>query len=154
MDLFDEYVSLVPGRADALNALGVALFNLGRFQEAEQRYREAIDIDPEYANALVNLAALLQASPKAAEPLLRRVLKINPKYPGARAMLGIMLLSSGHEHEAKLAFRKALKVSPKDPIALLGLAQSRAWRVASTMHSHCSSVPWRSARRCRLPGRR
>ncbi len=121
--LFEEYVSLVPGNANALNALGVSLFNLGRYQEAEQRYREAIDIDPQYANALVNLAAVLQANPKAAEPVLRRVLKINPKYPGARAMLGIILLSSSHEHEAKLAFRKALKISPKDPIALLGLAQ-------------------------------
>jgi tetratricopeptide (TPR) repeat protein len=123
VELFDEFVSLVPGHADALNNLGVALYHLGRYQEAEQRYREALNIDPDYANALVNLAALLQASPEAAEPLLRRALKINPKYPGARAMLGAMLLSAGHEHEAKVAFRKALKVSPKDPNALLGLSQ-------------------------------
>ncbi len=123
VDLFDEFVSLVPRRADALNALGVALFNLGRYHEAEQRYREAIDINPEYANALVNLAAVLQANPQAAEPELRRVLKINPKYPQARATLGVMLLSAGREHEAKVAFRKALKISPKDPIALIGLAQ-------------------------------
>ena len=123
VELFDEFVSLVPVHADALNALGVALFNLGRYQEAEQRYREAIDVNPEYANALVNLAALHQAEPQEAEPLLRRVLKINPKYPGAHAMLGIMLLSSGDDHGAKVALRKALKVSPKDPIALLGLAQ-------------------------------
>jgi tetratricopeptide (TPR) repeat protein len=122
-DLFEEYVSLVPRRADALNGLGVALFNLGRYHEAEQRYREAIDIDPEYANALINLAAVLQADPEVAEPLLRRVLKINPKYPGARAMLGNTLLSKGHEHEAKVAFRKALKLSPKDSVALFGLAQ-------------------------------
>jgi Flp pilus assembly protein TadD len=121
-DLFDEFVSLVPGRADALNALGVALYHLGRYQDAEQRYREAIDIDPEYADALFNLAALLQADPSAAEPLLRRALKINPKYPGARAMLGLMLLSSSQEHEAKVALRKALKVSPRDHVALLGLA--------------------------------
>jgi Flp pilus assembly protein TadD len=123
VDLFDEYLSLVPDHADALNALGVALFNLGRYQEAEQRYREAIDVNPGYANALVNLAALQQAKPEEAGPLLRRVLKINPKYPGARAMLGIMLLSSGDDHGARVALRKALKVSPKDPIALLGLAQ-------------------------------
>src|SRR5579859_479702 len=108
VDLFEEFVSLVPGHADALNALGVALFNLGRYQEAEQRYREAIDINPEYANALMNLAAVLQANPEAAEPVVRRVLKINPKYPEARATLGNMLLSSGREHEAKVAFRKAL----------------------------------------------
>jgi Flp pilus assembly protein TadD len=122
-ELFDELVSLDPGNSDALNALGVALYNLGRYQEAEQRYREAIDVNPEYANALINLAALQQANPKEAEPLLRRVLKINPKYPGARSMLGIMLLSSGDDHGARAALRKAQKVSPNDPIALLGLAQ-------------------------------
>jgi Flp pilus assembly protein TadD len=122
-DLFEEYVSLVPRRADALNALGVALFNLRRYQDAEQRYREALDINPEYANALMNLAAVLQANPEAAEPLVRRVLKVNPKYPEARATLGVMLLTSGREHEAKVAFRKALKLSPRDPIALYGLAQ-------------------------------
>ena len=115
-------MSLVPGRTDALNALGVALYHLGRYQEAEQRYREAIDVDPEHADALINLAALLQTNPDAAEPLLRRVLKINPKYQGARAMLGLMILSSGREHEAKVAFRKALKLSPRDHVALLGLA--------------------------------
>jgi tetratricopeptide (TPR) repeat protein len=122
VELLDEFVSLVPGRADVLNALGVALFRLGRYQEAEQRYREAIDIDPEYADALFNLAALLQANPEAAEPLVRRALKINPKFPGARALLGLTLLSSGQEHEAKVALRKALKVSPKDHVAILGLA--------------------------------
>jgi tetratricopeptide (TPR) repeat protein len=121
-DLFEEFVSIIPGRADALNTLGIALYNPGRYQEAEQRYREAIDVDPEYADALVNLAALLQTNPDAAEPLLRRALKINPKYRGARAMLGLALLSSGLEHEAKVAFRKALKISPRDHIALLGLA--------------------------------
>jgi Flp pilus assembly protein TadD len=120
--LFDEFVSRVPGRADVLNALGVALHRLGRYQEAEQRYREAIDIDPENADAHFNLAALLQANPDAAEPLVRRALKINPRFPGARALLGLTLLSSGHEHEAKVALRKALKVSPKDHVAILGLA--------------------------------
>ena len=121
-ELFDEFVSLDSSRADALNSLGVALYNLGRYHEAEQRYREAIDIDPEYVDALVNLAALLQANPGAAEPLLRRALKINPKYPGARAMLGLIFLSSGQEHQAKVALRKALKISPRDHVALLGLA--------------------------------
>jgi Flp pilus assembly protein TadD len=121
-ELFEEFVSLVPGRADVLNALGVALYHLGRYQESEQRYREAIDIDPEFDDALFNLASLLQANPAAAEPLLRRTLKINPKYPGARALLGLMLLSSGQEHEAKVALRKALKISPRDHVAMLGLA--------------------------------
>ena len=122
VDLYEQFLSIVPGRADALNAIGVALYNLGRYQEAEQRYREAIDLDPEHADALVNLATLLQTNPEAAEPFLRRALKISPKYRGARALLGLILLSSGREHEAKVAFRKAQKTSPKDHVALLGLA--------------------------------
>jgi Flp pilus assembly protein TadD len=122
VDLFDEFVSLVPGQSDALNTLGVALYKLGRYEEAEQRYRESLDINPANANALVNLASLLQASPEEAESLVRQALKINPKYPGARAILGTMLLSSGHAHQAKVALRKAIKISPKDPIALLALA--------------------------------
>ena len=123
VELFDEFVSQHPDRSDALNSLGVALCNLGRYQEAEQRYREAIDVNPEYAEALSNLAGLRQGSPQEAEPLLRRVLKINPKFPGARARLGLMLASAGRDHEAKTALRKALKISPKDANALLGLSQ-------------------------------
>ena len=122
-ELFEEFVSLVPNRADALNTLGVALSNLGRYQEAEQRYLEALNVNPEYISALINLASLKQASPEVAEPLLRRALRINPKHPRARSMLGIVLLSSGQDREAKVALRKALKVFPKDPVALLGSAQ-------------------------------
>ncbi len=122
-EFYAEFVAQHPDRSDALNSLGVALCNLGRYQEAEQRYREAIDVNPEYAEALSNLAGLRQGSPQEAEPLLRRVLKINPKFPGARAMLGLMLASAGRDHEAKTALRKALKISPKDANALLGLSQ-------------------------------
>ncbi len=123
VELYDEVVSKHPGRAEALNTLGVALYNLGRYQEAEQRFREAIDVNPEYAEALCNLAGLLQGSPQEAEPLLRRVLKINPKFPGARSLLGLMLVSSGRDREAKTALRKALKISPKDANALVALSQ-------------------------------
>jgi tetratricopeptide (TPR) repeat protein len=121
--LLEEFVLLVPNRADALNTLGVALSNLGRYDEAEQRYLEALDVNPEYVSALINLASLKQASPEVAEPLLRRALRINPKHSRARSMLGIVLLSSGQDREAKVALRKALKISPKDPVALLGSAQ-------------------------------
>ena len=69
------------------------------------------------------LQALLQGDPRKPKNSLRRALKINPKYPDARSMLGLTLAFIGRLHEAKTAFRKALKVSPNDPCALLGLAQ-------------------------------
>jgi tetratricopeptide (TPR) repeat protein len=121
--LFSEFVELVPRRADILNSLGVALLELHRYQEAEQRYREAIEIDPGFVEALCNLASVLQGDPQEAEEYVRRALRANPKHAGARAILGKTLAFTGRVHEAKAAFRKALKIAPNNFDALLGLAQ-------------------------------
>ena len=121
--LYEEFAERDPRRPDVLNTLGVALCRLHRYQEAEQRYREALDIDPELADALCNLATLLQGDPQQAEGYLRRALRVNPKHAGARTMLGTTLAFTGRLHEAKAAFRKGLKIDPNDSDALLGLAQ-------------------------------
>ena len=121
--LYGELAERHPRRPDVLNTLGVALCQLGRNQEAEQRYREAIEIDPGFVEALCNLASLLQGDPQEAEEYLRRALNANPKHPGARTMLGITLAFTGRQHEAKAAFRKALKTAPNNSDALLGLGQ-------------------------------
>jgi tetratricopeptide (TPR) repeat protein len=121
--LLSEYVGLVPRRADVLNTLGVALLELHRYEEAEQRYRQAIEIDPGFVEALCNLASVLQGNPQESEEYVRRALRVNPKHVGARTILGRTLAFTGREHEAKAAFRKALKIAPNNSDALLGLAQ-------------------------------
>jgi tetratricopeptide (TPR) repeat protein len=121
--LYQDLIPLVPRNPDVLNNLGVALAELRRYQEAEQCYREAIEINPEFAGALCNLADLVQGNPQEAEELLRRALKVNPKYADARAKLGVALVASGRERDAKACFNKALKVVPSHPEALLGLGR-------------------------------
>jgi tetratricopeptide (TPR) repeat protein len=121
--LYRKFLAVVPRHADALNNFGVTLSRLARYQEAEQCYRQALEINPELAVAHCNLADLLQGNPKEAEECLRRALRINPKYVEARVKLGVSLASSGREHEAKPYFKKALKVAPNCPEALLGLGQ-------------------------------
>jgi Flp pilus assembly protein TadD len=121
--LYEELVAIAPRRADVLNILGVALCRMHRYQEGEQRYREAIELDPGCADALSNLASVLQGNPQEAEHWLRRTLKVNPKYPGARSRLGTALAFAGRQHEAKAAFRKALKLDPRDTDAIMGMAR-------------------------------
>jgi tetratricopeptide (TPR) repeat protein len=121
--LLSEFVELAPRRADVLNTLGVALLELHRYQEAEQRYREAIEINPEFVEALCNLASVLQGDPQESEEYVRRALRVNPKHAGARSILGRTLAFTGRVREASAAFRKALKIAPNDSNALLGLAQ-------------------------------
>jgi tetratricopeptide (TPR) repeat protein len=120
---YGELAERDPHRPDILNSLGVALMQLNRYQEAEQHYREAIEIDPGFVEALCNLASVLQGDPQEAEEYVRRALRVNPKHAGARTMLGRTLAFTGRLHEARAAFRKALKIAPNEPDALLGLAQ-------------------------------
>jgi tetratricopeptide (TPR) repeat protein len=71
----------------------VALLNLGFAQaltnnlpEALRRYDQALALDPDYEQALVNKAAILifQGKKGEAKGLLERVLKLNPENVGAR----------------------------------------------------------------------
>jgi tetratricopeptide (TPR) repeat protein len=120
---YEQLLELQPQNPEALAQLGVALFSLGRYEEAERCYRESLEINPMSASTLCNLATVLQSDPPEAEKYLRQALKLNPKYADARSKLGLSLAFAGRVRDAKTAFQKALKVDPRHAEALLGLGQ-------------------------------
>jgi tetratricopeptide (TPR) repeat protein len=120
---FEQLLELQPNNPEALAELGVALFSLGRYEEAERCYRESLEINPMSPSTLCNLATVLQSDPPEAEKYLRRALKLNPKYADARSKLGLSLAFEGRVRDAKAAFQKALKVDPRHAESLLGLGQ-------------------------------
>ncbi|MEM9917904.1 MAG: tetratricopeptide repeat protein [Bacteroidota bacterium] len=76
----------------------VALCNLGfvltlkrQFQDALQLYDRALALDPDYVQALLNKAALMQFLNRKSEAnrLAARILKIQPDHARAKAMLGL-----------------------------------------------------------------
>ncbi|RMG87930.1 MAG: tetratricopeptide repeat protein [Bacteroidetes bacterium] len=64
----------------------------GQFEEAEKRYDEALALDPDYEQALINKAAILflRKERGAARRLLRRALQINPQNEQARQALSAL----------------------------------------------------------------
>ncbi|MFK7943500.1 MAG: tetratricopeptide repeat protein [Paracoccaceae bacterium] len=88
----DEFGDGTEAASDALNSYAFRLKQLGRYEEAEPLYREAIGIDkatigeghPSYAIRLNNLAKLLQdmGKPKEARPLYAEQLEIKLKTIG------------------------------------------------------------------------
>jgi tetratricopeptide (TPR) repeat protein len=120
---FEQLLEVQPDNPEALAQLGLALFGLGRYEEAERCYRQSLEINPMSASTLCNLATVLQADPPEAEKYLRQALKLNPKYADARSKLGLSLAFAGRLREAKGAFQKALKVDPRHAESLLGLGQ-------------------------------
>ncbi|MBK7409947.1 MAG: tetratricopeptide repeat protein [Saprospirales bacterium] len=78
-----------PKRPMALNNLGFVLVMQKRFEEGEALYDQAIALDPDYEQALLNKAAvrLYRKDQLAARKLLERILKINPENIQARKLL-------------------------------------------------------------------
>ncbi len=75
-----------PERPIALTNLGLAYVVEGNIEKGEKLYDQAIGLDPDYEQALINKAAvcLLQKRRGEAIQLLQRVLKINPENKQAK----------------------------------------------------------------------
>jgi tetratricopeptide (TPR) repeat protein len=98
-----------------LTLLGVALRHLGRNLDAEQAYRQAIRLDPDWGEAYFNLGVLLQEDQRSvAQALFRRALSIDPEYAVAHRELGWLLHKDENLEEAGMHLRKAIELDPDD----------------------------------------
>lgn len=91
----------------------------GRWRDAEESYRRAIDLAPGFADvrckhgqALMELDEVEQAIAE-----FREAVSINERYADGYAHLGLGLRSAGLEPEALDAFRAALEVDPEHVVA-------------------------------------
>jgi tetratricopeptide (TPR) repeat protein len=70
--------------------LGLALYHLKRYREAEEALRFALSLDPQMEGAYYNLGLVLVAQGRRAEALaaFRRVRELDPRSPFAEAASG------------------------------------------------------------------
>ena len=138
---FRKAIEIRPTGA-AYNNLGVAFDRQGRYEEAREAFRQALNLGDGNArnnlqqledhNRRQNAATYLkhgdalrkQGRYKEAEEAYRQALKLDPQDETAYFNLGDSLLSQKRYKEAEEAIRQALKLDPKDDNAynLLGLS--------------------------------
>jgi protein O-GlcNAc transferase len=135
----------------ALTILGVVLGRDGNDAEAEEVYRRAIRIEPEYEGAYYNLAVLLRQNgrPSEAQPLLRRAIELDPVYAVAHRELGFVLMKS---REGEAHIRKAIELTPDDCWAHIYLgtylfgsdagAAEAEFRIAAKLEPDWSAPLW------------
>ena len=93
---------------------GVDFENAGRFEDAVKEHEQAVQLDPNLAQAHANLIALYArlGKPGRAEEEYRATVAINPNLPQSHYDYGVFLVSCERFGEAETAFRKALDSSP------------------------------------------
>ncbi len=101
--LFNDALQRAPRNAAALNNLGIARDLLGRHDEAQAAYRQAIGIDPQMSGAQVNLALSMAMAGRAndATPLLRPLASSPNAGRKLRQDLAAVLAMAGNRSEAE-----------------------------------------------------
>ena len=106
--------------------LGSLLKSQGRLDEAVASYRNALAINPNYAEAHNNLGIALKAQGKLDEAIAsyQRAIAINQDYAEAHSNLGIALNADGKREEAVESFQRAVSINPSFVEGYLNLANA------------------------------
>jgi len=86
----------------------------GGFTQAEQLYRQILQVNPSHVDAACFLGAVCQAQGKLAEAEMsyRRAVQLAPGYADAHNCLGALLAQEDRLAEAVASFQQALKADP------------------------------------------
>lgn len=114
--------------ARAYNARGEAHLRAGRLPEAEEAFRGMLQIDPDYAPALLRLGLVCNAARRFEEgaQTLRRLLARQPANADAHEALAESLFGQRKYEDSAASADRAIKLAPDSPGAhyLAGLARA------------------------------
>lgn len=101
-------------RGETDRYLGVYYTDKSQPKEAEEAYRRAITLDPDYAEAHAELGQLLQAQGRHQEALfhLRLASELCPFSEQTHYLLGTAYVPLGDPKEAERCFRRAIAMAP------------------------------------------
>ncbi|WP_109476790.1 tetratricopeptide repeat protein [Paraburkholderia sp. C35] len=111
--LMRQSIAILPN-AIYFNNLGNALREHGELKQAIDGYREAVSLNPDYAEAHNNLGNALREDrqPDAAMRSCAQAIELRPGYVEAYNNLGNALKDLGEADSAVLAYRKAISFKP------------------------------------------
>ena len=114
---YQKVLELNPKHTDALNNLGMILYEQGKFPEAVESYQKAVDIEPDFADAHYNLGNSLKkmGDLRKAVESYRASLAINPNDTEVLSDCAKALKEYGEFEQAIEYYTNVLKINPNLP---------------------------------------
>ena len=121
---YRELLGRQPSALDALEGLGVLLFQGGNAQEASILFARAVAIDPSSARSHANLGEALRTIGRHDQALdhLRKAAALDPTNVQAWNSLGLVAVDAGRYAAAERAFCEAVRLEPRFAHAHTSLA--------------------------------
>lgn len=115
---YRQALSMQPGAPDVWSRLAELLCGLGRFGDAAQAWRRAVETSPEPVEAQIpwRLAwaksLALAGDRESAKELLQRILRVEPSHVDARYDLGVILMQLDQAGAAVAEFEQVVAAAP------------------------------------------
>jgi TolB-like protein/cytochrome c-type biogenesis protein CcmH/NrfG len=124
-----EALRLQPDLSEAWASAGGNAFSRRAYDDAETKFRRAIEINPNNATARHWYSLLLRDTGRLDEALeqIERAIALDPMSPVMRNVLGHSLEAQGRFRDAEDAFRKAMTIDPLLPGSYSWLAALTAY---------------------------
>ena len=121
-----QAVQAAPRSAAAHHTRGKILDGLSREEEAETEFEVSLHIAPRDPLTLFDYALLCETSGHLVKEveLLRKLLVLEPGQAQLHELLGRALSRTGNQSESRAEFREAIRLNPKDRVALYGLSRA------------------------------
>lgn len=112
-----------PKELTIINLLGASLTKQMKYNEAVATYKEAIQLNPSFTEAYLNLATALKELGRNGESAknCKKAIKLNPDFAEAHCVLGEAQNNLEQPKDAIKSFKKALLLKPGFSEACIGL---------------------------------
>lgn len=142
----DRWLASNPSSINANVQMGRVHYDRGETAKAIGRYQKALEMAPDFPEALIGLQAALAAAGRKEEAfaILSRALELRPDDSDANYNMGVFLTERGDNAGARRRFEAALAVKPNNASAHfnLGVLARGEGRIEEAISRYRESIRW------------